>query len=137
MVSGSVQPQGEREKPKRAEDYDGRDQPQIGAQLFSLPLRPHHIEPWHHISAAARRTSFLRFSITADIQVTCSVGRKQCCCRTGSVTPNRSTGCLQTNRLSFAASRRTIKGRRASAGWDARPALSSRGARVADGRVGQ
>ena len=63
-VSGAVQPQGKREKPKRAEYYDGRDQPQIGAQLFSLPPRPHHIKPWHHTSAAAHRTNVEGFTAT-------------------------------------------------------------------------
>lgn len=58
VVSGSVQLQGKREKPERAEYYDRRDQPpEIDAQLFSLPPRPHHIKPWHHISATGCQTN--------------------------------------------------------------------------------
>jgi hypothetical protein len=62
-----VQSQREHKKSERTENYDRRDQPQIGAQLFSPPLRPHHIKAWHHISAATRRTDIEAFTITADI----------------------------------------------------------------------
>ena len=41
MVSGSIQLQRNREQSQRTEYNDGRNQPQIGAQLFSLPLWPH------------------------------------------------------------------------------------------------
>jgi hypothetical protein len=69
VVSGSVQAQGKRENPESTEYYDRRDEPQTGAQLFSLPLWPHHTKSWFHISAAACRTKVGAFTTTADIQL--------------------------------------------------------------------
>ncbi|MGA8252564.1 MAG: hypothetical protein WB989_18595 [Mycobacterium sp.] len=73
-----VEPEGNPEKPERTEYQGGRNQPQIGAQLFSLPLWPRHAKPWHHLGAAARRTGNIAFTTTADIQLTNRDARKLC-----------------------------------------------------------
>jgi hypothetical protein len=53
-----------------------RHQPQIGAQLFSLPLWPHRTKAWNHIGAAARQIDIGAFTTTADIYMTGHSERK-------------------------------------------------------------